>query len=78
MRKTDILEVILKQNRNVEEKTLNSKCVCVCVWGHILHKYSLSLIHSHLILSQPSPSLCCSLSQIESGDLPETTPDNHT
>lgn len=37
-----------------------------------------SLIHTPTSISRSVPSLSRSLSQIESGDLPETIPDNHT
>lgn len=57
-----------------------SKSVCVCATerGHILHEQSRSLIHTPTSVSPSIPFLYCSLLQIESEDLPETIPDNHT
>lgn len=79
------MKVCDKEKENVSPLVCAPKegnvCVCVCVSerGHVLHKHSGSLIHSPISISPSLPSLlCCSLSQIESGDLPETIPDNHT
>lgn len=67
-----------EKKKKVQECVLLNQCVCATERGHIFHEQSRSLIHTPTSVSPSIPFLYCSLSQIESEDLPETIPDNHT